>query len=231
MTLKNIEFLGMDGERRTAEISGFPDKCPACNHGMKPRFHGGYQIPDRLLREAMVLVFQCPLDRCGLVFLGFYSAAHKLANYFVLNKSYLPFVIEKPPILDRVADISKRFAKAYAHAHFAEQNGLSEVCGCGYRRALELLVKDYLIKLSDGDDEKIEQIKKKFLGQCIEDDIDDSRIKSVAKRAAWLGNDETHYVRKWEDQDIKNLKQLIELTVYWIDAEQSTRNYEEGMPE
>lgn len=28
------------------------------------------------------------------------------------------------------------------------------------------------------------------------------------ERAAWLGNDETHYVRKWPEKDVKDLKSL-----------------------
>lgn len=47
-------------------------------------------------------------------------------------------------------------------------------------------------------------------------------IKNVAKRAAWLGNDETHYVRKWASKDVTNLKQLIELVVRWIENEVET---------
>ena len=42
--------------------------------------------------------------------------------------------------------------------------------------------------------------------QVISRYIDDSNIKNVAKRAVWLGNDETHYIRKWEDKDLSFLK-------------------------
>jgi len=44
------------------------------------------------------------------------------------------------------------------------------------------------------DDEK-EKIEKTQLGNVIENFVNDTRIQSVAKRAAWLGNDETHYIR------------------------------------
>ena len=33
-----------------------------------------------------------------------------------------------------------------------------------------------------------------------------------------LGNDETHYSRKWVDMDINDLKILIRLTVTWMKA-------------
>ena len=63
------------------------------------------------------------------------------------------------------------------------------------------------------------------------DDVADERIKTVAKRAVWLGNDETHYVRKWNNKDVSNLKQLIDLTVRWIENEEETKKLLEDMPE
>ncbi len=49
-----------------------------------------------------------------------------------------------------------------------------------------------------------------------------SLLREIAKRAAWLGNDETHYVRKWEGKDLEDLKRLISLTIHWIEMEKLT---------
>jgi hypothetical protein len=81
-----------------------------------------------------------------------------------------------------------------------------------------------------GNAEEIETIKRKLLGPCIREHVDDPRIQKCAERAAWLGNDETHYVRKWEDKDVTDLKRLIALTVNWIDSSLQTEEYEKGMP-
>lgn len=78
--------------------------------------------------------------------------------------------------------------------------------------------------ISNTEDEAVkERIKNKFLSNCIQEDIVDNNIKNVAKRAVWLGNDETHYVRKWADKDVSNLKHLIDLTVRWIENEVETK--------
>lgn len=69
------------------------------------------------------------------------------------------------------------------------------------------------------------------LGNCIKSYVDDSRIKTVAQRAVWLGNDETHYIRKWEGKNLNDLKKLIELTVHWIEMERLTESFKEEMPE
>ena len=231
MTIEQIEYLGLDRKQHSAEVSGFPDKCPGCRQSMRPVPHGAYQVKDDIIRTEIALVFQCPIKRCRRIFMGYYFSSDRLSSYYVLNTAWLPLVLEDPQVPDTVKKLSVRFDKAYAHAYYADKNGLREVCGCGYRRALELLIKDYLISKHSADPEKTKQIEAKRLGRCIDDDINDSRIKEVAKRAAWLGNDETHYVRKWEDHDLENLRQLIELTMYWINAELTTKKYLDGMPE
>ncbi len=68
-----------------------------------------------------------------------------------------------------------------------------------------------------------------FLSTCIDKFVTSPEIKICAKRAAWLGNDETHYVRRWVDKDIENLKELILLTVNWIHSSILTQKYEKEM--
>jgi hypothetical protein len=70
-----------------------------------------------------------------------------------------------------------------------------------------------------------------MLANCIATCIDDDKIKQMAKRAAWLGNDETHYVRKWADKDLNDLKNLISLTRHWIEMDQLTKDFVKDMPE
>ncbi|WP_158787947.1 DUF4145 domain-containing protein [Granulicella sp. L46] len=137
------------------------------------------------------------------------------------------FVTTQPKL---VAEISPSFANIYGQAEAAEAQPLSEIAGVGYRRALEFLVKDYLI--SQYEDEKAKaDIRGLFLGRCIEKYVKNENVKLVAKRAAWLGNDETHYVRLWEGKDIKDLKNLIALTVSWIEMELRTLELKKDMPD
>lgn len=56
-------------------------------------------------------------------------------------------------------------------------------------------------------------------------------VKTTAERAAWIGNDETHYARRWEDKDLDDLKTLIELTVHWIEMEIMTKKMLGDMPQ
>ena len=127
-----------------------------------------------------------------------------------------------------ITDTSPEFVKVYNQAHRAEQDGLDLICGAGYRRALEFLVKDYAKKKNPGKDDEIE---KKLLGRCIADYIDHPSVKAIAARATWLGNDETHYVRKWEAKDLQDLKHLIELTTHWISLDLLSAEVVKDMPD
>jgi hypothetical protein len=69
------------------------------------------------------------------------------------------------------------------------------------------------------------------LGPCIGTFVDNDKVKQMAQRAAWLGNDETHYLRKWEDHDLPDLKTVIDLTVLWIDMEEMTKQVMKDLPE
>ena len=54
-------------------------------------------------------------------------------------------------------------------------------------------------------------------------DIDRSRANT------WLGNDETHYIRRWQDKQINDLKRLIQLTINWIHNTLLPKKYLEDM--
>ena len=127
-----------------------------------------------------------------------------------------------------IEEVSPSFCEIYNQAYAAEQMDLDQVCGVGYRKALEFLIKDYLISLNP---DKEDKIKNKLLGNCIKDDVTDTNIKIVSERAAWLGNDETHYVRKWDGKDVSHLKGLINLCLHWIEAEIKTKKILSEMPE
>jgi hypothetical protein len=131
-----------------------------------------------------------------------------------------------------IETISPLFCATYNQALMAETNGLDQVCGPGFRKALEFLVKDYLVGYVYKDQEKKQaEVVKGFLGPVIEKHIEQERIKRCAKRAAWLGNDETHYTRKWEDKDIHDLKSLTVMTVNYIDLTVESDRYLKEMPQ
>ncbi len=89
------------------------------------------------------------------------------------------------------------------------------------------LVKDFCISQRPADEAVI---RAKPLSSCIRDFVDNGRVKECAERATWLGNDETHYERRWKTHDIEDLKGLIGLTMHWIVAVVTTNRFMTEMP-
>jgi hypothetical protein len=151
---------------------------------------------------------------CGLIFIAVYKlkeAADKETYYYL--SSVGPRHPRTSHELETIKGVSPKFYDIYAQAQFAEEMDLKEICGMGYRKALEFLIRDY-IKLTV-DENKTRTLN---LGTCITNYIDDIKIKEAAKRAAWLGNDETHYYRKREDKDLQDLKVLLRITINFVDS-------------
>ena len=105
--------------------------------------------------------------------------------------------------------------------------GMHQIAGPGYRKAFEFLVKDYAKSLQPS---RASEIESKFSGAVVNEFIADARIQAVAKRSLWLGNDETHYMRKWTDHDVSDLVVLIKLTASWIEIDHLSKSYVESMP-
>ena len=110
----------------------------------------------------------------------------------------------------------------------AEKYGMLEVCGAGFRRSLEFLIKDYLINLVVTEDEK-KKIISDSLGHCIQNHINDNDIQQLSLRAKILGNDETHYYKEYFEYDLQDLKELILLTQNYIDNNIKAKKYLDGI--
>lgn len=140
------------------------------------------------------------------------------------------FQFPKPPAATEVEEgieaISPAFVEILGQAEEAEHLGLTALVGIGYRKALEFLIKDHLVRKHP---DQAEEIARKHLGNCISSLVTDPNIKACAERASWLANDETHYERRWRDKDIEDLKVLLKLTRYWISSEHLTETYSESM--
>ena len=208
------------------EIDKAPSICPHCHKNINPNILYGYQSASDYGYLELDILMACPdKHNCGKGFLAIYLNSY--SNQYRLSHTTFgkPVTHTFNPIIQ---SISPSFIKIYNESSFAEQHKLLEICGVGYRKALEFLIKDYSKQNNPGKEAEIES---KMLSNCINSYVTDDRIKTVAKRAVWLGNDETHYVRKWTGKDLQDLKKLIDLTLHWIEMEMLTKSFEDEMPE
>jgi len=222
--METINIINEQENSTNVNISKFPDTCPICHMKIRPRYYAAFLNTTKEGPEHLQVIYRCPSDNCRNIFIGFYSQTPSGYKYDYSE----PSKIAQREFSNIIASISENFIKVYNQAHLAEQYKLDLICGAGYRKAFEFLIKDYLISKAPSEAEKI---KKEFLGKVIKERVDDPRIKNIAKRATWLGNDETHYERRWEDKDINDLKKLIDLTIHWLEAEKLTEELDQDMPE
>lgn len=203
-------------------LSKLPDKCPYCHNAITPNVLFAHNH-----HTMLEVTMYCPNESCCKAFIGYYRMITGSSTVQFLGET-TKGTMEGRKFSEKINEISSSFVNIYNQAYIAEQQDLKEICGVGYRKALEFLIKDYVI-LSLGIDK--EKVEKTLLGSVINDFVNDTRIQSVSKRAAWLGNDETHYIRKWEGGNLDDLKKLIDLTVHWIEMEALTSSFEADMPE
>jgi hypothetical protein len=215
-----------------ATVDKYPDECPICHVMVSPaRIEAQFlEVGEKKLLE---VIFRCTNHKCQHCFIAMYDVKSfdgKNNNNVSFYK--FTFSVARPKIplpqhfSEQITKVSPSFTKIYNQAIAAESQGLTEINGIGLRKSIEFLVKDFAIHLSP---DKEEEIKKAKLGGTIKTYIKDEAVKSMATLATWLGNDETHYVRKWENKDIEDLKRLIRLTVNAIENALLMEEYEKEM--
>lgn len=197
-----------------------PNKCPICSvaYGNEPieiyytrRPNYGYER-----HLDVYAMYFCP--HCERVFFVQYLAidSSTMRNPdAILTKTY-PSASGVTSFSQSISNLSPTFVEIYHQSERAENDNLSHICGMGYRKALEFLVKDYLISIKPDDAPAIESF---LLGKCISTYIENDKIKTLATASAWLGNDETHYKRKHQNYDVQDLKRFINTTVAYIEYE------------
>ncbi|MDS6330274.1 hypothetical protein REJ83_018385 [Clostridioides difficile] len=152
-------------------------RCPRCGDGIDPIYRINVENDFDL-----VVVYICPLCKEMIVV----KYIRKLAMNRDSDEWQIAEIYPKSNIVrkfpDSIKEISSRFCSVYKQAESALNNDLNEICGMGFRKALEVLIKDYLT--NDNCKKAIEALEK--LKQEI-DKLDEtekeSKIKEIGKNS------------------------------------------------
>lgn len=190
-----------------------PNMCPYCSTSFNPKGCNvsNYHVYEQNEVSARIFsVMICP--SCERLFMAeFYSLGFSDCSLL----SIIPSPNKPLHFPDNICNLSKRYCEVYRQAAYAEEQGLTEICGLGYRKALEILVKDYAIH--KGKDKK--DVERCNLSDCINNYIDNPKLKTLAKASSLIGNDEAHYLRKITDGDVQSMKSFIKALESFIDSE------------
>lgn len=207
-------------------VNEIPNACPMCHIAIRPEYIKdleGVEIDSGSKR--LQIVFLCTNNDCKRFFVATYHTRRTTESLYWLSDTGPTTALQRD-WGKHIRKLSPMFCRIHGQAAEAEARGLEQIAGMGYGKALEFLIKDYAIE--EHPDEE-EQVRKAWIGACIDNYVDDAKVEMVAKRAIWLRNDETHYTRVWEDRDVDDLKNLIAITVNFIESGVIAKEYEKEM--
>lgn len=196
--------------------------CPRCGKGIQPIGISAAVYSnmtyDGTFTYATVFYF-CTI--CKKCFIANYEATLFDKKKFIYKTKIMRAIeplqtFEKRNISSYINNLSSQFVETYNQSEIAEASELNQIAGMGYRKSLEFLVKDYAIHFYPA---KKEEIVSSTLMSCIKKYIDNTKIQTLAEKSAWIGNDETHYVKKHVDRDVSDLKIFINACVSYIESE------------
>lgn len=213
-----------------------PNKCPHCHHTITPDFVWAHKTRDSDNQTKVTIsAWNCVNQSCQKLILTFLIEDKATGSYTFkryLNGHPISPIWEEPIVslqnglsLGTDSPEKSKFIKTYNQSLEAESRGLDEIAGMGFRKAIEYLVKDWAIQIHP--DEK-EKIIKMYLGNVVKNYYEGD-LKDILERAVWLGNDETHYTKLFDEFDINNLKELIDLIVSQLYRDHKINHYKEAM--
>jgi hypothetical protein len=214
--MKTATVSFYDSSRQTVKIE-YPEYCPHCGKSISPeKIHVSDSEDSYYNGNArFVVTFRCSRSACKKYFAVEYIFTSTSELCSIAKYSYRPPIKVKLP--QNIEKVSPVFVEIYSQATIAEREVLDQIAGVGYRKAAEFLIKDYVISKNPSDEEHIKSI---MLGQVIADYLNDfPKIQALAKSVAWIGNDETHYVRRHDGKDIDDLKKFILSAAQFIAAD------------
>ena len=197
------------------------DSCPHCQNSIEPIIKTAH-ASTRAKKESEIKVavlLLCPNNQCQQFFINWFSV--DVNSYLNIRDTQRLEYYYKPILKnDLPKEVNLKFPEfhiIYSQAIQAESYGLDQIAGVGYRKALEFLIKQYCIHTFP---EKEENIKKETLNNTIMNRLDTfPKLQKLAQAATWIGNDETHFVRKHEDKDITSMKKFIKSAATFISAD------------
>ncbi len=198
-----------------------PRICNYCNNVGEQIFISGIYLDNTDDEVAAVCFFSCYFCKKSSVhYMEFQSRG--LNNRWLETKEVHPksrlvenSITQNKDLLDKFPE----FFNIYNQSQKAQDDGLDQIAGMGFRKSLEFLVTDFLLCYPP------ENVTKEWLtnpkttlGNKIEK-LENRRIKKLSKAISFLGNDETHYTRRHPEHDVESIKTFIKALLSDVENE------------
>jgi len=162
-----------------------PNICPHCGKLVEAKT-SLYSVGN----DVFVAFLNCPeYGECRKAFFAVYLASADDSNSLQFMYMYPgPYQTELP---EHIRNLSPRCVELYNQAKAAENLKHFDLAACGYRNAIEALVKDFAIKYKDAASD--EKLLRKPLQNCINEYLDNLDEAVSAYMVKEFGNNATHY--------------------------------------
>lgn len=211
MKTKKRIFFSSSTEKFESVI---PVECPHCGAYSTPQISAHTSISYSGMKIWFFIFYN---DCCDKQSFAIYKKQGSNAEFLGI----LPVVHKMPQLPESLGKISPRFVSLFQQSFDAEQNSYFELAGSGYRNAIEVLIKDFAIQELKVPEK---EVRKKSLSQAIEAYLPSINASISADVMRVLGNDYTHYERKYEDIDFQVLKRYLQIFINSIDCEYLIRH-------
>ena len=212
----HINVNSLNNDLYSTEDVELATSCPCCGITLHPEvIYATYIEKDDEDDNLIFLLNYC--EHCEECFISKHTFDTDFGEGYIYSSS-APIQNVDCNFSPKIEELSPDFVSLYKESYFAECHGLTSICGMGYRKAFEFLIKDYAIHKNPQPTVKNEIIKLPLM-KCIQKYIKDERLIALASASVWLGNDETHYVKKHPSYTLNNLKTFINAFITFIDAD------------
>lgn len=212
--MQNIKFEDYTHQGR---IFSRPITCPHCNISTASTLEKWNELSS--IKNYLNVIFQC--TSCKKQYYVCYIETSTFNTFEVLD------IFPQSKYLTRdfpetINTLSPAFSDLYNQAYFAEQHKKYDIAGMGYRKALEVLVKDFAINsLQKSPDEVI----KKPLAKAISDYLTGFDTFVSAECIRVLGNDYTHYELRYDNVDFSYLRKYLDFFIFRIEMQAITSSH------
>ncbi len=229
-----IEDYKVENIEGSVKLEPYPSICPCCYKDVTPK-----EVLSRInpVTKKLDIILTCTIHDCKEIYIAEYEPSNEVLyknhydqSHIYKFKTFKPWSVTSHDVFDEyINGISPKFQKIYKQSVCAEHNDLDEIAGMGYRKALENLIKDYCVINENNEAEKA-NIRQETLGNTIKNRVTDPTLKIYAERIAWIGNDHTHMLKRWDDVGLEDMRDMIKHAVNHIVGKHKADEFKNKMP-
>jgi hypothetical protein len=150
----NLNVTDLSDYSVTHELVELASFCPCCNKGLNPDIISACLIPGDDEEDNIIYTFNY-CSSCDSCFISRHEYDFDTSGYNFIFSA--PHSKSTRFFSDNIKSLSPQFIEIYTDSLTAENTGLTSICGMGYRKALEFLVKDYAILKNPNESDSIKK--------------------------------------------------------------------------